>query len=126
MLNGTAGAVTGRGNRSTRRKPTPFPLCLPQISHDMTWARSRAPAVGSQRLTAQAHPKFEVMCKVRNMMMIYGQEILVPGNIQAGGPLPVGYPLALTHSNPSCLKSISFSRLKSSYAFLTGDPQDGI
>jgi hypothetical protein len=43
-----------RGNRSTRRKPAPVPLCLPQIPHDLTWARTRAAAVGSQRLTAWA------------------------------------------------------------------------
>jgi hypothetical protein len=30
----------GRGNRSTRRKPAPVPLCPPQIPHDLTWART--------------------------------------------------------------------------------------
>jgi hypothetical protein len=45
---------TGRGNRSTRRKPAPMPLCPPQIPHDLTWDRTRAAAVGSQRLTAWA------------------------------------------------------------------------
>jgi hypothetical protein len=44
----------GRGNRTTRRKPTPVPLCSPQIPHDLTRARTRATAVGSQRLTAWA------------------------------------------------------------------------
>jgi hypothetical protein len=39
---------TGRGNRSTRSKPAPVPLCPPQIPHDLT----RAAAVGSRRLTA--------------------------------------------------------------------------
>jgi hypothetical protein len=28
------GMKIGRGNRSTRRKPAPAPLCPPQISHD--------------------------------------------------------------------------------------------
>jgi hypothetical protein len=46
------GMKIGRGNRSTRRKPAPAPLCLPQIPHDQTQARTRAAAVGSQRLTA--------------------------------------------------------------------------
>jgi hypothetical protein len=46
------GMKTGRGNRSTRRKPAPAPLCLPQIPHDQTRARTRAAAVGSRRLTA--------------------------------------------------------------------------
>jgi hypothetical protein len=47
------GMMIGRGNRSTRRKPAPVPLCLPQIPHagrTRTWAA----AVGSQRLTASA------------------------------------------------------------------------
>jgi hypothetical protein len=44
----------GRGNRSTRRKPAPAPLCPPQIPLDQTRARTRAAAVGSQRLTAWA------------------------------------------------------------------------
>jgi hypothetical protein len=46
------GMKIGRGNRSTRRKPAPAPLCPPQIPHDETLARTRAAAVGSQRLTA--------------------------------------------------------------------------
>jgi hypothetical protein len=44
----------GRGNRSTRRKPAPVPLCPPQIPLDQTRARTRAAAVESQRLTAWA------------------------------------------------------------------------
>jgi hypothetical protein len=46
------GMKIGRGNRSTRRKPVPAPLCPPQVPHDQTRARTRAAAVGSQRLTA--------------------------------------------------------------------------
>jgi hypothetical protein len=46
------GKKIGRGNRSTRRKPAPAPLCPPQIPLDQTRARTRAAAVGSQRLTA--------------------------------------------------------------------------
>jgi hypothetical protein len=48
------GMRIGRGNRSTRRKPAPVPLCLPQIPHELLWARTRAAAVGSRRLTAWA------------------------------------------------------------------------
>jgi hypothetical protein len=48
------GIRIGRGNRSTRRKPTEVPLCPPQISHDLSRARTRAAAVGSRRLTAWA------------------------------------------------------------------------
>jgi hypothetical protein len=46
------GMKIGRGNRSTRRKPAPMPLCPPQIPHDLTRARTRAAAVRSQWLTA--------------------------------------------------------------------------
>jgi hypothetical protein len=43
-----------RGNRSTRRKPAPVPLCPSQIPHDPTWDRTRAATVGSRRLIAWA------------------------------------------------------------------------
>jgi hypothetical protein len=46
------GMRIGGGNRSTQRKPAPVPLCPPQIPHHLTWDRTRAAAVGSQRLTA--------------------------------------------------------------------------
>jgi hypothetical protein len=48
------GMKIGRGHRSTRRKPTPTPLCTPQIPLDQTRARTRPAALGSQRLTAWA------------------------------------------------------------------------
>jgi hypothetical protein len=54
MMTTEYGAVGGmridRGNRSTRRKLAPVPLCPPQIPHDLTWDRMRAAAVGSRRL----------------------------------------------------------------------------
>jgi hypothetical protein len=46
----TGGMKIGRGNPSTRRKPAPVPLCPSQIAHDLTWARTWAAAVRSQRL----------------------------------------------------------------------------
>jgi hypothetical protein len=53
---GDCGAVggmrIGRGNRITRRKPAPVPLCPPQIPNDLTRARTRAATLGRQRLTA--------------------------------------------------------------------------
>jgi hypothetical protein len=48
---GEIGGMIGRGDRSTRRKPAPVPLCPPQTPH-ATWTRTLAAAVGSQRLTA--------------------------------------------------------------------------
>jgi hypothetical protein len=48
---GEIGGMIGRGNRSTRRKPVPVPLCPLQTPHAAR-TRTRAAAVGSQRLTA--------------------------------------------------------------------------
>jgi hypothetical protein len=42
----------GRGNWSTRRKSAPVLLYPPQIPRDLTWDRTRAPTMGSRRLTA--------------------------------------------------------------------------
>jgi hypothetical protein len=50
---GEIGGMIGRGNRSTRRKPSPVPLCPPQTPHAAR-TRTRAAAVGNQRLTAWA------------------------------------------------------------------------
>jgi hypothetical protein len=46
------GMKIGRGNRSTRGKPAPVPLCRPQIPHDLSRAQTRAASVESQQLTA--------------------------------------------------------------------------
>jgi hypothetical protein len=50
---GEIGGLSGRGNRSSRRKPAPVPLCPPQTPHAAR-TRTRAAAMGSQRLTAWA------------------------------------------------------------------------
>jgi hypothetical protein len=39
---GAVGGVIRGENRSTWRKPAPVPLCAPQISYDLTRARTRA------------------------------------------------------------------------------------
>jgi hypothetical protein len=44
--------MIGKGNRSTRRKTAPVPLCPPQNPHAAR-TRTRAAMVGSQRLTAE-------------------------------------------------------------------------
>jgi hypothetical protein len=48
---GEIDGMIGRGNLSTRRKPAPLPLCPPQTPRAARM-RTRAAAVGSQRLTA--------------------------------------------------------------------------
>jgi hypothetical protein len=48
---GEIGGMIGSGNRSTRRKPAPVPLCPPQTPHAAR-TLTRAVAVGSQRLTS--------------------------------------------------------------------------
>jgi hypothetical protein len=47
--------LSGRGNRSTWRKPAPVLLCPLHIPHYLTWSRIRAAAMGSRRLTAWAY-----------------------------------------------------------------------
>jgi hypothetical protein len=49
---GEIGAMIGRGNRSTLRKPASMPHSPPQTSHT-TRTRTRAAALGSQRLPAE-------------------------------------------------------------------------
>jgi hypothetical protein len=49
---GAVGEMPYRGNRSTRRKLAPVPLCPPQTPHDLAQARIRAAAVRNQRLTS--------------------------------------------------------------------------
>jgi hypothetical protein len=48
---GEIGGMIGKGNRSTRRKSAPVPLCPPQTSHAAR-TFTRVDAVGSQRLIA--------------------------------------------------------------------------
>jgi hypothetical protein len=46
--NGEFGKMAiGRGNRSTRRKRAPVPLCPPQIPHDTTGHEPRPPRWGA-------------------------------------------------------------------------------
>jgi hypothetical protein len=66
------GGMIGRGNRSTRRKPAPVPLCPPQTPH-AAHTRTRAAAVGSQRLTAWAtarpSPDITITCMCRKILV---------------------------------------------------------
>jgi hypothetical protein len=64
------GMRIGRGDRNTRKKPLPVPLCPPQILHDLTWDRTWAAAVGSRRLTAwaMARPSGEVNRPIKSIL----------------------------------------------------------
>jgi hypothetical protein len=73
------GMKIGRGNRSTRRKPTPAPLCPQQIPLDQTRAPTRAAAVGSQRpqrLTAwaMARPLDITYLHISNAIDVFWEE----------------------------------------------------
>jgi hypothetical protein len=57
------GMMIGRGNRSIRRKPAPVPLCPSQIPHAVR-TRTRAAAVGNQRLAAWAMARPEVQLNI--------------------------------------------------------------
>jgi hypothetical protein len=67
------GMRIGRGNRSTRRKPAPVPLCPPQIPHVLNRARTWAAAMGSWRLTAWAM-KRAVIKRTLDMTVLYSTE----------------------------------------------------
>jgi hypothetical protein len=54
----------GRANRNTLRKLAPTPLCPPQIPFDQIRARTRAAAVGRQRLTASSMAR-PIPCKLK-------------------------------------------------------------
>jgi hypothetical protein len=56
---GEIGGMIGKGNRSTRRKPAPVPLCPPQTPR-AALTRTPAAAVGSQRLTAELRQGHDV------------------------------------------------------------------
>jgi hypothetical protein len=64
---GEIGGMIGRGNRSTRRKPAPVLLCPPQTPHAAR-TRTRAAAVGSQRLTASATARQR---RLRYLLSVY-------------------------------------------------------
>jgi hypothetical protein len=79
---GAIGGINiGRWYRSTRRKPSPVPLCPPQIPHDPTRARTRAAAVGRQRLTswAMARPPLitNTLCTYINLVLETEREVLL-------------------------------------------------
>jgi hypothetical protein len=69
MIDDHYGAVggmrIGRGNRSTRRKPAPVPLCPPQIPHDPTWDRtSSQTSVQGTKL-----PLYYMLSKIRHNLL---------------------------------------------------------
>jgi hypothetical protein len=62
------GMMIARGNRNTRRNPSPMPLCPPQIPHDLIGREPRLPRwEASERLTAWAMHGLSV----RSIVMYY-------------------------------------------------------
>jgi hypothetical protein len=77
------GMRIGKGNRSTRRKPAPMPLCSPQIPHDPTYARTWTTAVGSRRLTARAMTRRLLMTMLECLSKLCQNDIVgssIPSN----------------------------------------------
>jgi hypothetical protein len=48
---GADGGMIGKETRIALGELVAVPLCLPQIPHDLNWARTRATTVGSRQLT---------------------------------------------------------------------------
>jgi hypothetical protein len=68
---GALSGMNGKGNRSTRRKFALMPFCLPQIPHELDWARIRVSAVGSWLLSELRHGsscatkrRIRILCKL--------------------------------------------------------------
>jgi hypothetical protein len=70
--------MIGTGNRSTRRKPALVPLCPPQTPHAARM-RSRAAAVGSQRLTASA-TAWPLLGKVLRAVVMKSHSLILGNN----------------------------------------------
>jgi hypothetical protein len=90
------GMKIGMGNRSTRRKHAPAPLCQPQIPLDQTRARTRAAAVGSQRLTtwAMARPLCMRFVDIQYGVVLHGLSV----DNHAEEAAPPRLPLRIKHS----------------------------
>jgi hypothetical protein len=58
--------VVGGGGEVLVQTAVKVPLCLPQISHELTWDRSCAPAVISRRLTASSMARSAPFCDNSN------------------------------------------------------------
>jgi hypothetical protein len=56
------GMRIGRGAEVLGEKLALVPLCPPQIPHDLTWAPTRAAAVGSRQLPARATARPQNVC----------------------------------------------------------------
>jgi hypothetical protein len=100
------GMRTGRGNRSTRRKPASVALCPPQIPHDLTWDRTRAAAVGSQRLTAWAMARPSCFSKIHFNIVLTTASSLPGGLIPCGSPTKTLYAFIFS---PWVLHALSIS-----------------
>jgi hypothetical protein len=64
--------MSGRRNRSIRRKPAPELLCPSQIPHALIWARTRSSALGSRRRTAWATVRPLVSLNAEVKSLIWG------------------------------------------------------
>jgi hypothetical protein len=66
------------GMKISRRKSAPVPLFPPQISHDLTWVRTRAAAVRSRQLTAwaMARPTHSAQSCLRVYSFVVGGDLI--------------------------------------------------
>jgi hypothetical protein len=62
---GEIGEIFDRGNRSTRRKPVPEPLCPPQIPLDLNQAETRAASVGINLILSAAPRHWGLLCPLQ-------------------------------------------------------------
>jgi hypothetical protein len=93
--------MIGRGNRSTRRKPAPVPLCPPQTPHAAR-TRTRAAAVGSQLLAAELRHGRLGLLRIRlhgnNSRKLLLLLLLLLSILTAKGFLPGGSGTTIRHN----------------------------
>jgi hypothetical protein len=73
------GGIIGRGNRSTRRKPTPVTLCPSWSPHDLNRDRTQAAAMGFMRLSTwgTTRPPLIVAQLVKKSPALYGARTFI-------------------------------------------------
>jgi hypothetical protein len=101
--------MSGRGNRSTRRKPASVPPCTPQIPHDLTRARTRSAMVGRRLLTAWATSRPVLPFTLLSLTAGWSQISLFPSH-------SLVLFLSLYKGNPSCIKTSYINKSTNSVA----------
>jgi hypothetical protein len=71
----------GRGNRSTRRKPTPVSICPSDILYDLIWDRTGSTALGCPQsylyLIEYRHPSHRELFEITGLLVVILKSVFV-------------------------------------------------